>query len=120
MAPQLRPRRYDARHRTEQPSMDQLLFAVGIAVVLITAASILFTLVLPRAPKGFERPSVLVNRLVRLTFLAATRFVSEYETKDALLAPVGPVALVCQLLFWAGSLIVGFSLMLEGTTHDFG
>jgi hypothetical protein len=100
--------------------MDQVLFAVGIAVVLITAASILFTMVLPRAPKGFERLSVLVNRMVRVSFLAATRFVTDYETKDSLLAPVGPVAVVGQLLYWAGSLIVGFALMLEGTTHDFG
>ena len=100
--------------------MDQFLFAVGIAVVGITAASILFTMVLPRSPRGFERVSVQINRMVRVTFLAATRFVTKYETKDALLAPVGPVAVVVQLLGWAGGLIVGFSLMLEGTTHDVG
>jgi hypothetical protein len=100
--------------------MDQVLFAVGIVVVVVTAASILFTMVLPRSPKGFEQLSVQITRLVRLSFLAATRFVTDYETKDALLAPVGPVAVVAQLLVWAGSLIVGFSLMLEGTTHDFG
>ena len=57
---------------------------------------------------------------MRLAFLTVTRFVTKYETKDALLAPVGPVALVAQLLFWAGSFIVGLSLMLESTTHDIG
>jgi hypothetical protein len=100
--------------------MDQFLFAVGIAVVGITAASILFTMVLPRSPRGFERVSVQINRTVRVMFLAATRFVTDYETKDSLLAPVGPVAVVVQLLGWAGSLIIGFSFMLEETTHDFG
>ncbi len=100
--------------------MDQVLFGVGIAVALFTAASILFTMVLPRSPRGLERLSVLVNRMVRLSFLAASRFVTKYETKDAILAPVGPVALVMQLLFWAGSLILGFGLILEGTTHNFG
>jgi hypothetical protein len=100
--------------------MDQFLFAVGIVVALLTGASILFTMVLPRSPRGFERVSVMINRVVRITFLAGTRFVTSYESKDALLAPVGPVALVAQLLFWAGSFIVGFSLMLEGTTHHLG
>jgi hypothetical protein len=100
--------------------MDQVLFAAGVAVTLLTAASILFTMVLPRSPRGFVRLSVWVNRVVRVSFLAATRFVKKYETKDALLAPVGPVALVAQLLIWAGCFIVGFSLMLEGTTHHLG
>jgi hypothetical protein len=100
--------------------MDQALFAVGVVVALVTAASVLFTMVLPRSPRGFERISVLINRLVRLAFLAATRFVTDYETKDRLLAPVGPVALVGQLLTWAGGFIVGFSLMLEATTHQLG
>ena len=100
--------------------MDQFLFAVGIVVAVLTGASILFTMVLPRSPRGFERVSVMINRVVRITFLAGTRFVTSYESKDALLAPVGPVALVAQLLFWAGSFIVGFSLMLEGTTHHLG
>jgi len=100
--------------------MDQALFALGVVLVALTGASILFTLVLPRSPRGFERLSVQVNRMVRVAFLAATRFVKNYETKDALLAPVGPVALVAQLLFWAGCFIVGFGLMLERTTHHLG
>jgi len=100
--------------------MDHFLFALGIAVAAFTGASILFTMVLPRSPRGFERLSVLINRTVRISFLAATRFVKTYETKDALLAPVGPVALVAQLLVWAGLFVVGFGLMLEGTTHHMG
>lgn len=100
--------------------MDQFLFVLGVMVALLTGASVLFTMVLPRRPRGFERLSLVVNRTVRVTFLALTRFVTDYETKDALLAPVGPVALVAQLMFWAGSFIVGFGLMLEGTTHNFG
>jgi len=99
--------------------MDQFLFALGVVVALLAGASVLFTMVLPRRPKGFERLSLVVNRAVRLAFLALTRFVTDYETKDALLAPVAPVALVAQLMFWAGCLILGFALMLEGTTHDF-
>src|ERR1700722_7861243 len=103
----------------EQPWMDQVLFVVGAAMVLLTGASIVFTMVLPRRPRGLERLPVLVSRYTRVAFLAASRFVRSYETKDAILAPVGPVALVAQLLFWAGSFIVGFALILERSTHNF-
>lgn len=100
--------------------MDQLLFAVGVVVVVVTAASVLFTMVLPRSPRGFERASVAVNRIVRLSFLALSRLAKTYEAKDVILAPTGPVALVVQLLMWAGGFIVGFALMLCPTTVNFG
>ena len=32
--------------------MNQLLFALGLAIVLLTVVSVLFTLVLPRQPMG--------------------------------------------------------------------
>jgi hypothetical protein len=100
--------------------MDQLLFALGVVVVVLTGASLLFTMVLPRSPRGFERVSVLVNRMVRLAFLGLSRLARTYEGKDALLAPTGPVALVAQLLLWAGGFILGFALMLYSTTGNFG
>lgn len=99
--------------------MDRFIFAIGIVVVVVTAASILFAMVLPRSPRGIERSSVLVNRMVRLAFLAVSRFARTYEAKDALLATVGPVALVAQLFVWAGLLIVGFALMLHSTNPHF-
>jgi hypothetical protein len=95
-----------------------LLFAVGLTVVLATAASVLFTIVLPREPRGFERLATYVNRLVRLLFLGLSRLARSYEGKDALLAPTAPVALIAQLAVWAGCFIVGFALMLKGTTHS--
>jgi hypothetical protein len=97
-----------------------VLFIAGVAIAVFTAASILFTMVLPRSPRGIERLSLFVNRMVRISFLAGTRFVTTYETKDSLLAPVGPVALVAQLAFWAGSFILGFGFMLAATTHNLG
>ncbi len=98
--------------------MSGLLFAVGVLVVVATGASVLFTMVLPRRPAGFERVSLWVNRAVRVLFVALTRLARSYEAKDAILAPVGPVALVAQLLFWAAAFIVGYGLMLVPTTHD--
>jgi hypothetical protein len=98
--------------------MNVLLFVVGLAIVLSTAASVLFTIVLPREPRGFERLTSYVNRAVRLAFLALSRLARTYEGKDALLAPTAPVALIGQLLFWAVLFILGYGLMLVGTTHS--
>lgn len=100
--------------------MNAVLFAVGLVVVLATAASVLFTIVLPREPRGIERLSSYANRLVRLIFLGLSRLSSTYEGKDALLAPTAPVALVVQLAFWAACFIVGYGLMMVGTTHSLG
>ena len=98
--------------------MSELLFAVGLVLVLLTSASVLFTIVLPREPRGFERLSSYVNRAVQLAFIALSRLAKTYEGKDGLLAPTAPVALIAQLAFWAALFIVGFGLMLVGTTHS--
>jgi hypothetical protein len=34
--------------------MSDVLFAVGLVIVLLTSASVLFTIVLPREPRGFQ------------------------------------------------------------------
>jgi hypothetical protein len=96
------------------------LFAVGLLIVLLTASSVLFTIVLPREPRGFQRLTAGVNRAVQLVFLALSRLAKSYEGKDTLLAPTAPVALLGQLFFWGISFIVGYGLMLEGTTHHLG
>jgi len=98
--------------------MSHLLFAIGLVIVLLTSASVLFTIVLPREPRGFERLSSLVNRGVQISFHALARLARSYEGKDALLAPTAPVALLAQLMFWAAFFIVGYAFMLEGTTNS--
>src|ERR1039457_5131406 len=98
--------------------MSNLLFAIGVIVVIFTGASVLFTIVLPREPRGCQRLSTFVNRVVQLAFIALSRLARSYEKKDALLAPTAPVALVAQLTFWAGCFIVGFALMLVRTIHE--
>jgi hypothetical protein len=95
-----------------------LLFAIGLLIVVLTAASVLFTIVLPREPRGFERLSSGVNRVVQIAFHTLARLAKSYEGKDAVLAPTAPVALVGQLLLWAGLFIVGYAFMLEATTHN--
>ena len=98
--------------------MNAFLFALGLVVVIATGFSVLFTMVLPRRPAGIGRVSLWINRGVRLVFVGLTRFARSYEAKDAILAPVGPVALVVQLMAWAAAFILGFGLMLQPTTHN--
>lgn len=99
--------------------MNVVAFVAGLIVVVFTSASVLFTIVLHREPRGFERLSSMVNRAVLLAFIGIARSARTYERKDAFLAPVAPVALVGQLAVWAGCFIVGYALMLEDTTHNF-
>ena len=98
--------------------MDTLLFVIGLVIVIVTVTGVLFVLVLPRQPSGIERVALLVNRSVRLIFVALSRVARTYEGKDAILAPTAPVAMLAQLMFGAISLVVGFDLMLMPTTHS--
>ncbi len=107
------------RDGTVATALDTLFFVIGLVLVIVTATGVLFVLVLPRPPKGIERPALLVNRTARLVFVTLSRLTNTYEGKDAILAPTAPVALIAQLLAWAGSLVIGFDLMLMPTTHSF-
>ena len=100
--------------------MSVILFIIGVVVALLTAASVLFTIVLPREPRGFERSILFVNRSVRLAFLGLARLARTFEGKDAVLAPTAPVVLIGQLMFWAAGFILGYGLILYATTHELG
>jgi hypothetical protein len=100
--------------------MSTLLFVVGVVIVLLAATSVLFTIVLPREPRGFERSILVVNRSMRLAFIGLSRLARTYEGKDAILAPTAPVVLIGQLMFWAAGFILGYGFMLYSTTHQLG
>ncbi len=100
--------------------MNDLLFALGLVVVVLTGLGVLFTMVLPRRPSGLLRIATLINRSVRLAFVGLARLAPSYEAKDAVLAPIGPVALLAQLVSWAGGFVLGFGLMLQPTTGNLG
>ncbi len=100
--------------------MSWLLYLIGALVVVLTSANVLFTLVLPRRPFGIDRLNLLVNRAVLRTMSGLSHIASTYEWQDAVLSPVGPIALVLQLLLWAGELTVGFGLLIAATHHSIG
>ncbi len=99
--------------------MNVLATILGLVVVTLTVADVVFTMVLPRRPSGIERLSLQVNRFVRNCFVLASHLAKTYERQDAILAPTVPVALVMQLLFWAACLVLGFGLILVGAGASF-
>lgn len=98
--------------------MNAVAYVAGLVIVALTVIGVIYVLILPRAPSGIGRLSLLVIRAVHMVFRALSRLATTYEAKDAILAPVAPVALVTQLLTWAGGLTIGFALMLVPTTHS--
>ena len=94
-------------------------FIAGLLIVVVMVVGVVFILVLPRQPTGLQRLSSVVNRSVRITFVALSRLSRTYEGMDSILAPTAPVALLVQLLFWAITLVLGFALMLVATTNSF-
>ncbi|MGO9874315.1 MAG: hypothetical protein ACLPVY_10995 [Acidimicrobiia bacterium] len=93
---------------------------LGVVVLAFTWTSVLFTLVLPRAQWGPGRLSVSVNRATRATLMAVSRLTKTYERKDAVLALVGPIAVLAQLALWLALFGAAFVIMLLPYAHNFG
>jgi hypothetical protein len=93
---------------------------IGIVVLTLTWTSVVFTLVLPRAVPGPGQLSIWINKSTRPLFFAISRLTPTYERKDAVLAPIGPVAVLAQLIAWLVLLGVGFVAMLVPYMHDLG
>src|SRR5690349_15885802 len=93
---------------------------IGVVILTLTWTSVVFTLVLPRAQPGPARLSIWINKSTRRVFFAISRLARTYETKDAVLAPIGPVAVLAQLVTWLVLLGAAFVAMLLPYTHNFG
>ncbi len=93
---------------------------LGIALLTFTWVSVVFALVVPRTRLGPNRLAIIVNRTVRLVFIRFSRLTQSYERKDAILAPMAPVAVLTQLVVWL--LLIGAAcvIMLVSYTHDLG
>jgi hypothetical protein len=93
---------------------------LGLIVLGFTWTGVIFTLVLPRALSGPGRISIWINRVTRGVFLSVSRLARTYERKDAILAPIGPVAVLAQLVAWLLLIALAFVLMLEPYADDLG
>jgi hypothetical protein len=97
-----------------------LALAAGAAIFALTWTVVIFTIVLPRGQSGPGRVSTMVTRTVRLFFATIARLTRSYERKDAILAPIGPFAVLAQLVVWLALFGVAFVLMLTTYTHHLG
>jgi hypothetical protein len=93
---------------------------VGLLLLVLTWVSVVFTLVLPRTVAGPGRLAVWINQGTRWVFFRISRLAGTYEGKDALLSPVGPVALLALLVVWLLLIGTAFVIMLVPYTHDVG
>ena len=93
-------------------------FAAGVVILLLTAASVLGTLIVPRATA--PRLTVLVTRTVRRAFLLVTDRVDGYRTRDRIEALGGPALLMALLLAWVALVFVSFALLLWPFVGSFG
>jgi hypothetical protein len=89
-----------------------LAFAVGLGLVLITVASAIRAVVLPRGvPVRLTR---LVMRSLRVLFRLRIGRSASYERRDAIMALFGPVSLLALLAAWLFLVGVGYAAMFWG------
>jgi hypothetical protein len=93
-----------------------LIAAIGLVLVLLTLASVLRTLIIPRG--SYSKFGRLVDRIVDMGFQVATKRVRSYEERDEILAAQAAVYLVTLLATWLAAFLIGFALLLWPSTHD--
>jgi hypothetical protein len=96
------------------------IVGVVLAVVVIgsTTASVMRTLIIPRASLG--RIGRIVDTVVDRAFVVVTHRMTEYEDRDRILAGQAAVYLLMLLAVWLAAYTAGFALLLWPTTHDIG
>jgi hypothetical protein len=93
-------------------------FAAGIAILVLTAASVFGTLVVPRATA--PRLTVLITGTVQRAFLLVTDRVDDYLARDRIEALIGPVLLIGLLVAWVGLVFLSFALLFWPFVGGFG
>lgn len=92
--------------------MRPIVAVVGVALVVLTSASILSTLVVPRGLSS--RLSKAVGRATRVPFVVLADRCSSYLAKDRVLAPEGPVILIVLLASWLLLFLLAYTLLIYG------
>ena len=93
-------------------------FAAGIAILLLTASSVLGTLIVPRA--SAPRLTVLITGSVHRAFLLVTDRVDDYRARDRIEALNGPALLIGLLGAWVALVFLSFALLFWPFVSSFG
>jgi hypothetical protein len=83
---------------------------VGAVLVLMTGASVIETLIVPRAVRSWL--TRWVDRIVTGAFRVATGAIGDYRRRDRVLAGQAAAILLAQLAAWLGISFVGYWLLL--------
>ncbi len=100
--------------------MTELSLCAGLALVLVTGAAMIATVVMPRGRSVPQLLGLVVTRLVRLVMVSASRLFSDFAKKDALLATIGPLAMLAQLLAFLGLFLVGYGVAISTYAGSLG
>ncbi|MDP9182567.1 MAG: hypothetical protein M3P04_07320 [Actinomycetota bacterium] len=90
---------------------EQLAALLGAALVVLTWASVITTVVVPRRSRA--RVGRLVDRVVDKAYRVATKRVRDYPTRDTWLASQASTTILLQLVVWLLLFYVGFALLLS-------
>ena len=83
---------------------------VGGLIVVVTAGSVIGTLIVPR-PSG-SRLTNMVDVCVNWTFQLVAGLIKDYRQRDRWLAAQAAAILIFQLIAWLGFFFVGYALLL--------
>ncbi|MGA8680499.1 MAG: hypothetical protein ABSB54_11435 [Acidimicrobiales bacterium] len=90
--------------------MGSVRIALGLLLVAVTLASMVSTLVTPRGDSPFQLIGRIATRTTRLVVVAFSRLFEDFEVKDTILATMGPLALLAQLVTFLSLFLLGYSL----------
>ncbi|MGH9291388.1 MAG: hypothetical protein ACRDZ6_01240 [Acidimicrobiales bacterium] len=85
---------------------------IGLLIVVATWTAMMATFVLPRGRSAPQLVAFAVTRLVRGAFLGCSKLFGDFRRKDAVLALIGPTALLAQLVAFLGLFVVGYALAM--------
>jgi hypothetical protein len=92
-----------------------LAAVVGAMLVITVVASVMGTLIVPRAVSNW--PIRVVDRAVDRAFWLATMRIDDYERRDRVLSGQVAIVLLSQLVAWLALSFLGYSLVLWPFVH---
>ncbi len=90
-----------------------LVFAMGVAICLLAADSVIRTLIVPRGITSHWSSGVAA--VVLGGFRGVARRTRSYESRDRVLAPAAPVFIIVLLFSWLILFLIGYALILMVT-----
>jgi hypothetical protein len=97
-----------------------LELTVGLLIVAVTATGIVATVVLPRGRSAPQLIGTIAAVAVRKLVVFVSRPIKDYTRRDGVLAAIGPISLLAQLLMFLALFVIGYAVALSAYTPSFG